>query len=231
MRLSSSPSPISRPRAGGMHFSPPPGCIRCYASMWNRSRQGIQLTKQRLRDKLLAGPTSRSYFTRPLLSIGERRRERERERERTGWTERRVGEGWREKEQRKNVSAKQREFMDEQFYLRCPLVPSPRHNDPCIGQPHLPSFPASAPPPRPLQRSRLQHTSNNMPRVNYRLTLNIAQPPSAPFFFPLFTPFPRPNAEKYRSIWRFHVKSFHPRWSSAIFVSFEWNKEREKASI
>lgn len=48
--------------------------------MWNRSRQGIQLTKQRLRDKLLAGPTSRSYFTRPLLSIGERRRERERER-------------------------------------------------------------------------------------------------------------------------------------------------------
>lgn len=70
------PPPISRPRAGGMHFSPPPGCIRCYASMWNRSRQGIQLTKQRLRDKLLAGPTSRSYFTRPLLSIGGRRRER-----------------------------------------------------------------------------------------------------------------------------------------------------------
>lgn len=104
----------------------------------------------------------------------EREGGRERERERTGWTERRVGEGWREKEQRKNVSAKQREFMDEQFYLRCPLVPSPRHNDPCIGQPHLPSFPASAPPPRPLQRSRLQHTSNNMPRVNYRLTLNIA---------------------------------------------------------
>lgn len=83
--------------------------------MWNRSRQGIQLTKQRLRDKLLAGPTSRSYFTRPLLSIGNQGGEKKRERER---------EGCREKEQRKNVSAKQHEFMDEQFYLLLALVPS-----------------------------------------------------------------------------------------------------------
>lgn len=44
--------------------------------MWNRSRQGIQLTKQRLRDKLLAEPTSRSYFTEALLSIGEKKKKR-----------------------------------------------------------------------------------------------------------------------------------------------------------
>lgn len=80
--------PISRPHAGGMHFFLlPPGCIRCYASMWNRSRQGIQLTKQRLRDKLLAGPTSRSYFTRPLLSIesGGGEREGAQGGQREGW--------------------------------------------------------------------------------------------------------------------------------------------------
>lgn len=64
--------------------------------MWNRSRQGIQLTKQRLRDKLLAGPTSRSYFTEALLSIGEKKKKKKND----SGTER-ESEGWREKEQRK----------------------------------------------------------------------------------------------------------------------------------
>lgn len=41
--------------------------------MRNRSRQGIQLTKQRSRDKLLAEPILCSYFTEALLSIGTKK--------------------------------------------------------------------------------------------------------------------------------------------------------------
>ena len=91
--------------------------------MWNRSRQGIQLTKQRLRDKLLAGPTSCSYFTEALLSIGEKKRlgdrgkKNEREGGKEGERERGRIRGMARERTTENVSAKQHEFMDEQFYL------------------------------------------------------------------------------------------------------------------
>lgn len=56
-----------------------------------------------MRDKLLAGPTSRSYFTEALLPNGEKKKKRRRgrERETENWRTESEREGWREKEQRK----------------------------------------------------------------------------------------------------------------------------------
>lgn len=68
------------------------------------------------------------------------------------------------------------------------LVPSPRHNDACIGQPHLRPFPHLRHQGRAkVARDSNSYTSNNVPDMNYRLTLNIVLPPSAPlsFFHPI----------------------------------------------
>lgn len=142
----------------------------------------------------------------PLRAGEERERAHRVDREKGG-----KSEGWREKEQRKNVSAKQHEFMDEQFYLRCSCSFAAAQR--CVYWPASPpSFPASAP-PRPckgrsrLQRLHLQQRARHelSPHPKYR---------SPPFLS--FTPFPRPNSEKCRSIRRFRVSPRDP--SSPLII-------------
>lgn len=107
----------------------------------------------------------------PLRAGEERERAHRVDREKGG-----KSEGWREKEQRKNVSAKQHEFMDEQFYLRCSCSFAAAQR--CVYWPASPpSFPASAP-PRPckgrsrLQRLHLQQRARHelSPHPKYRAT-------------------------------------------------------------